>query len=52
MLGLRGFTAVRLEISSHILPPPSLGEHNDVILAQKLGYNTAEIEELGKRGVI
>ncbi|MEM8566415.1 MAG: CaiB/BaiF CoA-transferase family protein [Bacteroidota bacterium] len=50
--GLRGFVAKGLEISSHILPPPKLGEHNYLILKDKLAYSPSEIEDLQRRGVI
>ncbi|MEO0552094.1 MAG: CaiB/BaiF CoA-transferase family protein [Bacteroidota bacterium] len=52
LLGLRGFAASGLEISSHILPPPGLGEHNNAILTQELGFNTNEIKGLSERGII
>ncbi len=35
-----------------VTPPPTLGQHTDEILAQKLGYSKAKIEELKKNKVV
>ncbi|MEM9856790.1 MAG: CaiB/BaiF CoA-transferase family protein [Bacteroidota bacterium] len=52
LTGLRGFAATGLEISSHLLPPPKLGEHNYAILEDKLGYRASEIDQLRRSGII
>ena len=34
------------------LPPPRLGEHNEIVLTEKLDYSKEDIEELKKRNVL
>jgi crotonobetainyl-CoA:carnitine CoA-transferase CaiB-like acyl-CoA transferase len=37
--------------ATYHLPPPTLGQHNEEVLA-RLGYTNAEIEKLREEGVI
>ena len=46
LIGVRSFAASPLEISSHFLPPPHLGEHTRMLLRERLEYSTERIEKL------
>ncbi len=51
--GLRNFVgSPKVPISSHFLPPPSLGQHTDRVLAERLNYSSKNIEELRSNKVI
>jgi crotonobetainyl-CoA:carnitine CoA-transferase CaiB-like acyl-CoA transferase len=39
-------------IATHKKRPPALGEHNDFILRQMLGYTDAEVRQLERSGVV
>jgi crotonobetainyl-CoA:carnitine CoA-transferase CaiB-like acyl-CoA transferase len=52
LLGVRSFAAMPMEISSHFLPPPHLGEHTRWVLAERLEYSTESIEKLIFNGIV
>ena len=37
---------------SHILPPPKFGQHTDLILTEKLSFDSKKVKELRSRGII
>jgi crotonobetainyl-CoA:carnitine CoA-transferase CaiB-like acyl-CoA transferase len=51
--GLRNFVgSPKLPISSHFLPPPSLGQHTDHVLAKRLNYSSKTIQDLRLNKII
>ena len=51
--GLRTYSAHSGDsLSSHLLPPPKLGEHTDAILEQMLNYSPTAAKKLRDQGVI
>lgn len=50
--GVKNFISKGFSISSHITPPPSLGEHTAEILRSKIGLNVTKIKDLAESGVV
>jgi crotonobetainyl-CoA:carnitine CoA-transferase CaiB-like acyl-CoA transferase len=50
--GIRSFAAQPAPISSHLSPPPHLGEHSLALLQQVLKISPTAVADLQKRGIV